>query len=80
MVTAFDAQERQEWPTTKKLDDFLGESGYTIKDLEYIERLDLLEQRHRFAILRVVWRIVHNARRQRLEIAQRWRSLISSSR
>lgn len=43
-VKAFEAQERQEWPTTKKLDNFLGASGYTIKDLEYIERLDLLEQ------------------------------------
>lgn len=44
VVKAWNTQKAQEFPTTKKLDDFLSESGYTIPDLEYIERLNLLQE------------------------------------
>jgi foldase protein PrsA len=43
-LKAWDAQKAQEFPTATKLDDFLSESGYTVSDLEYVERLNLLQQ------------------------------------
>jgi len=44
VVKAWNTQRKQEFSTTKKLDDFLSESGYTVADLEYIERLNLIQQ------------------------------------
>jgi foldase protein PrsA len=40
---AWNTEREQEFPTTAKLDTFLAESGYTVKDLEWVELLNLLQ-------------------------------------